>query len=135
VKIFERKEGQILVIIVSGRLDHAAAESFREYALRRLNEGARSSLVDFGGTSMSGGTMPSNSPLVCYPAGVAPSPALKMGGDPPRDAGSPALASLPTRKRFSYVLCRQKLFPNLTGSRRSETQKLFRFGYFGIPLL
>jgi len=51
VQISERKEGQILVIIVSGRLDHAAAESFQEYALRRINEGARSILVDFGGTT------------------------------------------------------------------------------------
>ena len=45
MQISERKEGQILVIIVSGRLDHDAAESFREYALRRINEGARSILV------------------------------------------------------------------------------------------
>ena len=51
MQISERKEGQILVIIVSGRLDHAAAESFQEYALRRINEGARSILVDFGGTT------------------------------------------------------------------------------------
>ena len=51
MQISERKEGQILVIMVSGRLDHDAAESFREYALRRINEGARSILVDFGGTT------------------------------------------------------------------------------------
>ena len=51
MQISERKEGQILVIIVYGRLDYAAAESFQEYALRRINEGARSILVDFGGTT------------------------------------------------------------------------------------
>ena len=51
MQISERKEGQILVIIVYGRLDHAAAESFQECALRRINEGARSILVDFGGTT------------------------------------------------------------------------------------
>ena len=51
MQISERKEGKILVIIVSGRLDRAAAGAFREYALRRINEGARSILVDFGGTT------------------------------------------------------------------------------------
>ena len=51
MQISERKEGQILVIIVYGRLDYAAAESFQEYALRRIKEGARSILVDFGGTT------------------------------------------------------------------------------------
>jgi hypothetical protein len=44
--------------------------------------------------------------LVCYHVGAAPSLALKMGGDPPGDAGSPALASLPTRSGFPTWLAR-----------------------------
>jgi anti-sigma B factor antagonist len=51
VQISERNEGRIVVITVAGRLDHAGAESFQEYALRRINEGARSILVDFRGTT------------------------------------------------------------------------------------
>jgi anti-sigma B factor antagonist len=51
MKISEHQDGQIVVITVNGRLDHEAAESFQEYALERINQGARSIVVDFGGTT------------------------------------------------------------------------------------
>ena len=74
--------------------------------------------------------------LVCYHVGAAPSLALKMGGDPPGDAWKPGPRFASYAKRLSYLARPfRDIFPNLTGSRRSKTQKLFRFGHFGIPFL
>jgi anti-sigma B factor antagonist len=51
MKISEREEGGVVVLAVEGRLDHEAAEEFRLAAMRRIGEGARALLVDFGGTT------------------------------------------------------------------------------------
>lgn len=51
MQITERKEGPIQVLAVEGRLDHAGAGSFQECAVRHIQEGCRSLIVDFGGIS------------------------------------------------------------------------------------
>jgi len=51
MNISESQEGPIAVIHVEGRLDNEGAGKFQEYAARRIKEGARSIVVDFGGTS------------------------------------------------------------------------------------
>lgn len=51
MQIAERREGPILILAVEGRLDHAGAGTFQEHAVKRIAEGARSIVVDFGGTS------------------------------------------------------------------------------------
>jgi anti-sigma B factor antagonist len=50
MQITERREGSILVIAVEGRLDNAGSDIFRETALCRIQEGARSLIVDFSKT-------------------------------------------------------------------------------------
>lgn len=51
MQITERQEGPILVLALEGRLDHAGAGIFQECALNHIRNGARSMVVDFGGTS------------------------------------------------------------------------------------
>lgn len=51
MQITERKEGPILILALEGRLDHSGAGTFQECALRHIAEGARSMIVDFGGTN------------------------------------------------------------------------------------
>lgn len=51
MQITERHEGPILVLSVEGRLDNDGAGTFQDLAARRIKEGARSIVVDFGGTS------------------------------------------------------------------------------------
>jgi anti-anti-sigma factor len=51
MQITERKEGPLLVLALEGRLDHAGAGVFQECALNHIKNGARSLVVDFGGTS------------------------------------------------------------------------------------
>ncbi len=51
MQISEHHEGPILVLAVDGRLDHAGAGTFQECAVRHIQSGARSMVVDFGGTS------------------------------------------------------------------------------------
>ena len=51
MQITERKEGPILVLAVEDRLDHAGAGTFQECAVNHIKNGARSIVVDFGGTS------------------------------------------------------------------------------------
>lgn len=51
MQIAERLEGNILVLSVDGRLDYAGAGKFQEFTIRKICEGARSIVVDFGGTT------------------------------------------------------------------------------------
>ncbi|CAN5369817.1 hypothetical protein BH09VER1_BH09VER1_05790 [soil metagenome] len=51
MQITDQQEGPILVIELDGRLDHAGAELFREHALKLIEDGARSIVVDFNNTS------------------------------------------------------------------------------------
>ena len=51
MNITESHRGNILVLSIEGRLDHAGAGQFQELALKRISDGARSLIVDFGGTS------------------------------------------------------------------------------------
>jgi len=51
MQIHERTENGILILGVEGRLDHNGAEIFRKTAFRHIEEGRRSILVDFGGTT------------------------------------------------------------------------------------
>lgn len=51
MQITERKEGNILVLELDGRLDHAGAEIFRAQAVKHIAEGTRSMLIDFNNTS------------------------------------------------------------------------------------
>jgi anti-anti-sigma factor len=50
MQISETTEGAFHVLHIEGRLDHAGAGAFQELALRRIAEGARAMVVDFGGT-------------------------------------------------------------------------------------
>lgn len=51
MEITERREGPLLILLVNGRLDHAGAEIFQKHAVARIEEGSRSIIVDFGGTT------------------------------------------------------------------------------------
>jgi len=51
MQITEHHEGPILVIAVEGRLDHSGAGAFQEYTVNRIQEGARSMVVDFTHTT------------------------------------------------------------------------------------
>jgi anti-anti-sigma factor len=51
MQITERKEGPILVLALDGRLDHSGAGIFQECAVNHIKAGARSMVVDFGGTN------------------------------------------------------------------------------------
>jgi anti-anti-sigma factor len=51
MEITERHEGPILVLSLQGRLDHSGAEIFQKKAVGHIEAGARSIVVDFGGTT------------------------------------------------------------------------------------
>jgi anti-anti-sigma factor len=51
MNITESHRGNILVLSIEGRLDHAGAGQFQELALKKIADGAQSLIVDFGGTS------------------------------------------------------------------------------------
>lgn len=51
MKITDQREGTLVVLLLEGRLDHAGAGVFQEYALKLIGEGTRALIVDFGGTS------------------------------------------------------------------------------------
>jgi anti-anti-sigma factor len=51
MEITERQEGNILVIAVEGRIDHTGAEAFQQFTVNRINEGARSLVIDFAKTT------------------------------------------------------------------------------------
>lgn len=50
MEIHERREGNILILELRGRLDHAGAGIFQELVLKKISEGARSIIADLGGT-------------------------------------------------------------------------------------
>ena len=51
MQISERSEGDILILSLEGRLDHAGAGIFQEKALELIRAGHRKLAIDFGGTS------------------------------------------------------------------------------------
>ena len=66
--------------------------------------------------------------LVCYHVGAAPSPTLKMGGDPPRHARTAALASLPTRNGFPTWFARfRRYFQISPGHAAAKPRNSFAF--------
>ena len=51
MNIEEHKEHGVVILSVTGRLDHSGAEIFRATAMSSIENGATNMLVDFGGTS------------------------------------------------------------------------------------
>jgi len=51
MQITEHREGPLLVIAVEGRLDHAGAGTFQDYTVKHIQNGVRSMVVDFTGTT------------------------------------------------------------------------------------
>ena len=51
MQVTERREGPLVILALEGRLDHAGAGIFQEHALKQIEAGTRSLLVDFGGTT------------------------------------------------------------------------------------
>ncbi len=51
MQITERREGNILVLSIEGKLDNASSDQFREHALGHIRAGAHALIVDFGKTT------------------------------------------------------------------------------------
>lgn len=51
MQITDHRDGDVTILSLEGRLDHAGAGVFQEKALAAIQNGARQIIVDFGGTS------------------------------------------------------------------------------------
>jgi len=51
MQITERREGNVLILAIDGKLDNANSDHFREYALNHIRDGINALIIDFSKTT------------------------------------------------------------------------------------